>query len=163
MNKFKNTVIFIAGTTIGFTTGVVVIVNTALKSETLRKSIINAISSKVSDLVYGEILNSSGGNDKSKDSTCRTSYQRYYNEYRCHSVYDDILFETRTDGEKVIDSLQNLLNEYGCVSVADLYDLVSLTSTYQDNLVGWTTLDTVNLSRTRAGYLLKLPKPVRFN
>ena len=56
-------------------------------------------------------------------------------------------------------TLDDLIDQYGVVSVADLYDLVGLTSTnYTDNKYGWTDLRHAEVRRDRDGYLLRMPK-----
>ena len=75
------------------------------------------------------------------------------------SYKETFCLETREEGEKVIDTLKELLEEYGAVSVADLKDLIGLPSTYRENLRGWTDLKTASLKRTRYGYSLVFPIP----
>lgn len=72
---------------------------------------------------------------------------------------DDILLATRVEAELVLDRLYDLLREYEAASVADLYSLVGLSSTYIDQKWGWVELHGANVQRTREGYILNLPKP----
>lgn len=149
MNDFKSSDIafFISGATIGFTIGAVMIAKTVLKTDTISNKII---------MIYK--------NNKPKGSVGRTSYHQYFDDaHRNRTAYSDVWFSTRSEGEKVIYSLQNTIFMYGHVSVADLCDLTSLTSTYQDNFVGWTNLDAVKLFKIKTGYILNLPKPIRIN
>ena len=37
--------------------------------------------------------------------------------------YDDILFDTRGDAEAVLDAMNDIISQYGTVSVSDFYDL----------------------------------------
>ena len=55
--------------------------------------------------------------------------------------------------------MDELIDTYGNVSVADLYDLVGKSSEYTDNKYGWTNLRNAEPVRVRDGYMLKLPKP----
>ena len=70
----------------------------------------------------------------------------------------DIIFETRCKAEEVITAMNKLINAYGIVSVADLYDLVGRSCNYRDNKYGWTNIRNVEPIRVRDGYMLKLPK-----
>lgn len=59
--------------------------------------------------------------------------------------------------------MQDLIDTYGMVSVADLYDLVGINGSYTDNKYGWTHLRSADVQRVRDGYLLKLPKALPFD
>lgn len=78
---------------------------------------------------------------------------------RTQSV-DDILLATRVEAETVLDRLYDLLKQYECASVADLYSLVGLSSNYTDQKWGWTELHGSNIRRVSDGYILELPKTV---
>ena len=86
-------------------------------------------------------------------------HYRSYTDYTKKQPNETFCLDTREEGEKVIDTLKELLEEYGAVSVADLKDLIGLPSTYRENLRGWTDLKTASLKRTRYGYYLVLPDP----
>jgi|SRR5688572_21389640 len=73
---------------------------------------------------------------------------------------DDILLATRIEAETVLDRLYDLLKEYESASVADLYSLVGLTSSYVDQKWGWMDLHGSQVRRVRDGYILELPRTV---
>ena len=77
--------------------------------------------------------------------------------------YDDIILDTRREAEEVLDRMQDLIDNYGMVSVADLYDLVGINGSYTDNKYGWTHLRSADVQHVREGYLLKLPKALPFD
>ena len=54
--------------------------------------------------------------------------------------------------------MNELLDNYGIVSVADLYDLVGKSCDYTANRYGWTNIRNAEPVRVRDGYLLKMPK-----
>ena len=54
--------------------------------------------------------------------------------------------------------MDELIDTYGSVSVADMYDLVGMSCNYTDNKYGWTNLRNAEPVRVRDGYLLKMPK-----
>ena len=54
--------------------------------------------------------------------------------------------------------MDELIETYGIVSVADLYDLVGKSCNYTDNKYGWTNIRNAEPVRVRDGYLLKMPK-----
>ena len=51
-----------------------------------------------------------------------------------------------------------MIDTYGIVSVADMYDLVGIATNYTDNKYGWTNLRNAEPIRVANGYMLKLPK-----
>ncbi len=78
---------------------------------------------------------------------------------RARHDFDEIVLESRTEAEEVIDRLFDLVSRYESATIADLYELVGLTAAHTDNKWGWTDLRGAGVSRTRAGYLLDLPDP----
>jgi hypothetical protein len=78
---------------------------------------------------------------------------------RARHDFDEILLDSRTEAEEVIDQLFEVINRYGAATVADLYDLVGLASNHQDHKWGWTDIRGAGVSRDRNGYLLDLPDP----
>ena len=74
--------------------------------------------------------------------------------------FEEIVLESRGEAEEVLSRLVDLVDEYGQVSVADLYDLVGTTSNFTDNKYGWLNLGRATVSRVRGGYLIDLPKTV---
>lgn len=90
--------------------------------------------------------------DRRMDSSYRSSTRRPSYDY------DDIILETRQEAEDVLERMDELLDTYEIVSVADLYDLVGMTGNYTDNRYGWTNLGNAEPIHVRDGWLLKLPK-----
>jgi hypothetical protein len=73
--------------------------------------------------------------------------------------YDNIIFDNRGDAEAVLTSMEDILDQFGCVSVADLYDLADVAApNYTVNNYGWTNLANAQVLRCRDGYIIKLPK-----
>lgn len=94
--------------------------------------------------------------NRQKEPVRYTSYADYWAKKQPKETF---CVGTREEGEKVIDTLKELLENYGVVSVADLKDLIGMPSTYRENRRGWTDLKTASLKRTRYGYYLVLPDP----
>lgn len=133
-----------------------------------KKAISEMVSSGIDMLLYGE---TKPKNRSRNDS--RVSYTKYYERERDYERgtrtrvrgydYDDIILDTRREAEEVLDRMQDLIDTYGMVSVADLYDLVGINGSYTDNKYGWTRLRDADVQRVRDGYLLKLPKALPFD
>lgn len=51
-----------------------------------------------------------------------------------------IMFDTPDKANDFVKNINEILTEYGFVSVADVYDAVGLNSCYDDSLKGWTDL-----------------------
>ena len=132
---------------------------------TIKKTVADIISDSVNMIFFGE-----SGRNKRSTAGSKVSYRDYYDrrdDNRNYSgtrrntySYDDIIVNTRGEAENVIENLLDIIEEYGMVSVADLYDLVGITGQYTDHKYGWTNLRNADYVRVRDGYLLKLPKAI---
>lgn len=78
---------------------------------------------------------------------------------RARHDFDELILDSRTEAEEVIDRLFDLVSRYDTATVADLYELVGLASNHTDHKWGWTDLRGAGVTRTRDGYLLDLPDP----
>lgn len=74
--------------------------------------------------------------------------------------FDEIVLDSRTEAEEVIDRLYDLVGKYDTATVADLYELVGLASSHTDYKWGWADLHGAGVTRIRDGYLLDLPDPI---
>lgn len=138
-----------------------------------KKAISDIVTNGIDMILYGEAR---GKDRRSSSGGSRVSYTKYYDRDRDRdrdydrnrtrrSVYDydDIILDTRGEAEDVLNRMDDLIDAYGVVSVADLYDLVGVQGNYTDNKYGWTNLRNAEVRRTRDGYLLKLPKALPFD
>ena len=128
-----------------------------------KKTISEIVSNGIDMILYGETKSR-----KSKGS--KVSYSKYYDDreddYRRSNRrsrvigydYEDVILETRREAEEVLNRMEDLIDSYGVVSVADLYDLVGISGNYTDNKYGWMNLRSAGIERTRDGYMLLLPK-----
>jgi hypothetical protein len=57
----------------------------------------------------------------------------------------------------VLERMQDIIDKYEVVSVSDLYELLGLPSSYQDNKWGWNYLGDVQVRQIREGYLIDFP------
>lgn len=77
--------------------------------------------------------------------------------------FDEIIFPTRVEAEKVIDELEDLIEQYDFVSVSNLYELVGVEFHHTDEKWGWTSMRGASVRRVSNGYLLNLPKTEPLN
>ena len=135
-----------------------------------KKAISDIITNGIDMILYGEAR----GKDRRRDGGSRVSYTKYYERDRDRDYdrrrerksvydYDDIILDSRREAEDVLNRMDDLIDSYGMVSVADLYDLVGVNGHYTDNKYGWTNLRNAEVRRTRDGYLIKLPKALPFD
>ena len=142
-----------------------------VKSYILMDVLIPAIKKAVSDIVTNGIdmiLYGEAGHSKKRSLASTVSYSKYYDEPKRRDYpaartrtgynYDDIILESRSEAEEVLDRMSEMIDQYGMVSVADLYDLVGISGNYTDNKYGWTNIRNAEPIRVKDGYLLKLPK-----
>ena len=130
----------------------------------IKKALSDIVRDGVDMLLYGE---PHGSKDRSsrvpyvsynKASTSRRDDRRV-NHVRSGYNFEDIVLETRGDAEELLCQLDEAIEKYGVISVADLYDSVDLPHNFTDNKYGWTSLRTAEVVRARGGgYILKLPR-----
>lgn len=117
-------------------------------------------------LMYGE-----SGNRSRRGGVHNISYDRYsrrpdpvssrrYNDRRNFLDYDDIVFETRGEAEKVLEAMDDIMAEYKLVRVADLYDLAGLTCDYPGMDYGWTNIQNASVIRAGRGFIIKMPRAI---
>ena len=142
-----------------------------VKSYVLMDVLVPAIKKAISDIVTNGIdmiLYGESGRSTRKTNASTVSYRNYYDNRRDDRYsssrtrtgysYDDVVLETRSEAEDVLARMDELIDTYGVVSVADMYDLVGISCNYTDNKYGWTNLRNAEPVRVRDGYMLKLPK-----
>lgn len=87
--------------------------------------------------------------------------------YDVQNLYeiDDIILDTYGDCEAVLDEMSAAIEQFGLVSVNDLYDMLGIQSTRNtDCKYGWTSIRTAKIVPVRGGaFMLKLPRVVPLN
>ena len=148
MNKHvKNACIFASGAAVGFVVCGVSMVKNALETDDVRRFVARKISDKIYEFISDEEA-------PRRQSNKKVSYRDAY--YRKN--VDNIRFDSRETAEGVLKSLTEIINVYGFVTVADMYDLVDLNATYTEQKYGWVDLKEAKIIRVRSGYKLLLPE-----
>lgn len=148
-----------------------------VKSYILMDVLVPSIKKAIYDIVVNSLdMSLFGGRGGSRRPTAdKVSYRDYngasrrddrgrdYNRTTTGYSYDDIVLETRGEAEAVLSRMDELMEEYDIVRVADLYDLVGITGEYTDNNYGWTNIRNASIERVRDGYKIKMPRalPIR--
>lgn len=70
----------------------------------------------------------------------------------------DIGLTMREDAEMILDGLMEKIDRGGFATVGDLYFLLGWPRDYTDEYRGWSKLGDTQISQTRDGYVLRLPR-----
>lgn len=133
----------------------------------VKKAISDIVTNGIDMILYGE----AGGRNSKKNKASNVSYRSYYESrddrrdrssnnhgYQTGYNFDNVILDNRGEAEDVLTRMDELIETYNIVSVADFYDLVGVSCNYTDNKYGWTDLRSASVVRTRDGYMIKLPK-----
>lgn len=132
---------------------------------TIKKAIVDIIT----DGVHMIFLGGTGkGGRRASDYTSYSKYsdnrrdERRYNDSRARTGFDyeDIIFDNRGEADKVLYAMDEMMDQYGLVRVADMYDLAGLSSPYTANDYGWTNIRNAEIKRVRDGYIIKMPRAI---
>ena len=149
-----------------------------VKNYILMDVIVPAVKKAIYDLVVGtldmSLYGGRGGGNGRRPTADKISYDyngvsrrdsRSLNSTKTNSgySYDDIILDTRGEAEAVLMRLDEIMEEYPFVRVADLYDLVGITGNYTDNNYGWTNIRNAEVVRVRDGYKIKMPRVIPLN
>lgn len=142
----------------------------SVKSYILMDVLVPSIKRAISDIVCNGInmLLGEPSRGKSGSPGAKVAYRQYYQDRderpsynrpraRAQYSYDDIVFETRGDAEEVLYRMEELLERFDVVSVADLFDMAGISCQYTDNKYGWTDLRNAHVEHVRDGYIISLP------
>lgn len=132
----------------------------------IKKAISDIVTDGIDIILYGE------SRGRKRSTADRVSYTSYSNRDYDRSSrdprpilssgysYDDIILTTRGEAEDVLSRMDELIDAYGLVRVADLFDLVGKTCNYTDNKYGWTNIRNAEIVRVREGYWIKMPRAI---
>lgn len=135
----------------------------------IKDTLYSLISNGASMIFYGDVKPKGKASNRNYDPNRANRIERSerISSYspngrrRIMNDFDDIVLDSRADCERVLDAMREAIYTYGQVTVADLYDLVGMSSEFTDNKWGWVDLATCGYSRRRDGsYVLDLPKVV---
>lgn len=143
--------------------------------------LIPGIKNAIADMVVGGIEMALFGSTKSRKPSSsyrggetHVSYRNYYRDddrssyssrmdlrnRSSRNSCNDIVLDNRGDVEEVIMSMEELVHKYGEASVSDLYSLVGISSSFQDNKWGWRDTRDFGYTRSGRGYRLEFNPPI---
>ena len=140
-----------------------------VKSYVLMDVLVPAIKNAIVDIVTDGVnmIFGTGSGRKKTSGSNYVSYRDYSRESKRDDnrvasgrfAYDDILFPSRGEADAVLEQMDAIIEEYGYVTVADMYDMADLNAPYTGNRYGWTSVRRAEIVRVRGGdYIIKLPR-----
>jgi hypothetical protein len=134
----------------------------------IKKAIYDIVTNGIDMFLYG-----GSGKNKNSNASSKVSYRSYYDQKSSNTHrgsentrpnsgfdYDDIIFDSRGEAEAAKVQMHEAIVKYGFVTVADLYDMAGLTAPYTSQKYGWMSMNGVEPSHVRDGYVLKLPRAI---
>lgn len=77
--------------------------------------------------------------------------------------FSNLIISDRDVAEEAVERMGDAIEEFGTVSVADLYDLLEISGNgFTDNKFGWDakSFRSAGVQKVRDGYVLNLPNPI---
>ena len=142
-----------------------------VKSYILIDVLVPAIKNAIVDIVTDGVnmIFGTGSGRKKTSGSNYVSYRDYSRETKRDDnrvssgrfAYDDILFPSRGEADAVLEQMDAIIEEYGYVTVADMYDMADLNAPYTGNRYGWPSVRRAEIVRVRGGdYIIKLPRAI---
>lgn len=69
----------------------------------------------------------------------------------------DFILSSKEEAQLVLERMNDIIDTYDVVSIADLNELVGFPTSHVDNKWGWVFLGDVDIRQLREGYLIDLP------
>lgn len=140
----------------------------SVKSYILLDVLVPSIKKALSDIVKDGIdMILYGDKQGSRTNSSHVPYRNYSSGSRqsnraSRTNYDfaDLVFDTRGEAKSVLSSMDELIDHYGVVTVADMCDLAGVTCNYTDNKYGWMNIASAQVVHGRDGYIIKMPRVV---
>jgi len=117
-------------------------------------------------MLFGSASHSRSRKGGNNGSSTYVSYNKFSNNRGSRTAdsrnsdrldYQGIVFEERADAEEVLDTLRNLIEDYGQATIGDLYDAAGMTpdnNFSKNEEYGWTDLGRAQVKYGRDGYLI---------
>ena len=142
-----------------------------IKSYVLNDVLLKTIKDTIWDITTNTLdmflFNGSKDHRKSRKASPKISYRDYYDskndrgrkyDVRERFDFDDLEFDSRGEADAVLTGMLETIDNYGVVTVSDMYDMADVTAPYTGNRYGWTSLRNAEVVRVRNAYIIKLPK-----
>lgn len=127
-------------------------------------SVKNAVASAVKDTIdmaiFGQVRGRSGSNGG------RTSYSSYYDDKPRASISrstriepSEIVFDTKADADIALDTLNDYIQRYHKVSLADFYEVGNVRGNgHTDENYGWFDISDARVTNYRGEWIIDMPR-----
>lgn len=135
-----------------------------------RNMIVDGASKGVERMMYGDrgryrtpggrqiiTYNNVGMNRGMGGSPMRTAPPITVGSRTQRAVRDEFIIATREEAERVLEMMNDIIDTYDVVSVADFNEMIGYPSDTVDNKWGWTYLNNAQVRQIREGFVLDLP------
>ena len=137
----------------------------------IQRTIIDMVNNTLNSMFFGTSTKPSTGFNWWNTGTTRFGYSAPQIDYSSFSnkpanqannvpTYDEIIIGDYEEANKVLDSMQAILDRYGKVTISDLYQLVGLPAISSYFNYGWKNLSGASVGVVTGGYLLKFPRAI---
>ncbi len=102
----------------------------------------------------GNFINYSSFSKDGKKEEPRQLSQRA----RATHDFNELVLESRAEGDMILETLGDLIEQYGHAKVSDMYSLAGISGSFTDEKYGWFDLTGASVRRHHGGYLLAMPR-----
>lgn len=144
-----------------------------LLSDILIPTIKNTIWDTFTNVLDMILYNGSGHRINNEPGSSRipyVSYNKYSNNQQTNNTnsiarrnnynFSYITFKSKYDADDVLKQMDEIMDQYKLVRVADLYELIGKTPDFTDQKYGWQDIRSAKVVQSRGGYHIELPKPL---
>lgn len=135
----------------------------------LKDTFVDMVEGAINMAFYGDTRRRSHGRSSfSRGSVERVSYEDIFGSRsrrksaprgRARYEMDNLRFDSRADAEILLDTLTEYLDQYGSVSVGDVFESIDIPTQANDFHYGWYELGGAHIRKARdGGYILELPR-----
>lgn len=122
---------------------------------------VKAASSEFSEHGAKAILNMVFGWPEKRNKISYEDHDPKYGE-ACDFGVNQVRFASRKEAANVLNSLADILDEYGSVMVGDFYDEAGLNYPCYSNIrYGWKDIDDAYVVKVRSGWSISMPDPIK--
>ena len=131
-----------------------------------KRILVDTVETSVHRMVYGD-----SGPSRSSGTRVYTNYSSYSSSPSTRPSATtpvngvsstEIIYDSYEDARTVLDAMDDIVNEYQAVSIAEMYELAGLDDrNYTDGNYGWTNLASARIvNGPQGGWTLKLPRVI---
>lgn len=132
----------------------------------LKDTFVDMVEGAINMAFYGDTRHRSRGRSSiSRGSVERIPYEASFDRRRsaprgrARYEMDNLIFDSRADADTLLDTLTEYLDQYGSVSVGDVFESIDIPTQANDFHYGWYELGGAHIRKSRnGGYVLEMPR-----